>query len=91
MILYTCGAGKNRLDPHCGKAAKALDEAGLDYEVRKMPGYRLVPWTWPARKRGRTEIKALTGSYDVPVLVLDDGTAIGGSAKIVDWARSRAS
>lgn len=91
MILYTCGAGKNRFDPHCGKAARALDAAGFRYEVRKMPGYRLVPFTWGARRRGREEIKAMTGSYDVPVLVLDDGTPIAGSGKIVEWAKDRSS
>ena len=89
MILFTCGQGGNRFDPHCGKARKALDSAGFDYEVRKVPGYRLMPWTWPKMRKGRSEVKALTGSYGVPVLVLDDGTAIAGSDRIADWARDR--
>lgn len=29
----------------------------------------------------------MTGSHNVPVLVLDDGTAISGSGKIAAWAR----
>ena len=37
---------------------------------------------------GRREVKALTGRYWVPALVLDDGTAIGGSTAIIDWAQT---
>jgi len=89
MILYTCGQGKHGPDfAHpCGKAGHALDKAGYTYEMRKMPGYRLMPWTWGDRTKGRAEIKAMTGSHNVPVLVLDDGTAISGSGKIATWAK----
>jgi glutaredoxin len=37
---------------------------------------------------GRKRAKELTGSTMVPVLELDDGTAIGGSKEIADWAKS---
>ena len=48
MILYTCGQKKalGSLGHACGRAADALDEAGYEYEIRVMPGYRLMPWTW---------------------------------------------
>jgi glutathione S-transferase len=36
----------------------------------------------PPLLRGRREVKALTGSYKVPTLVLDDGTVIDESANI---------
>jgi glutathione S-transferase len=89
VILFTCGQGGNRFDPHCGKARKALDAAGFEYEVRKVPGYRLLPWTWSKLRTGRAEVKALTGSYGVPVLVLDDGIPIAGTQQIVDWVKER--
>jgi glutathione S-transferase len=92
MKLYVCGQkdkGASLPGPirhACGGAMKALDEAGLEYELEVVPGYRLLPWT-----RGgdaRAEVRELTGQDNVPVLLLDDGTAIAGSGKIVDWAES---
>jgi glutathione S-transferase len=91
MKLYTCGQkGKAGSLPGptahpCGRAIKALDDAGYDYELEVVPGYRLLPWT-----RGgdaRTEIRDLTGQDNVPVLVLDDSTVITGSGRIAIWAR----
>jgi glutathione S-transferase len=35
---------------------------------------------------GRREVERLTGNRMVPTLVLDDGTVIDGSQKIIDWA-----
>jgi glutathione S-transferase len=89
--LYTCGQkDKGGSLPWpivhpCGRAMKALDDAGHDYELEVVPGYRLLPWT-----RGgdaRAEIRKLTDQDNVPALLLDDGTAITGSGSIVDWAR----
>jgi glutaredoxin len=90
VILYTCGQKKSlgSFGHACGRAAKALDQAGYEYELREMPGYRLMPWTWRARNRGREEIRNLTGQINVPVLVLDEGKAVVGSGKIVEWARA---
>ena len=90
MILYTCGQKKSfgSVGHPCGRAAKALDEAGYEYELRALPGYRLVPWTWGQRRRGRSEIKELTGRHEVPVLVLDEGQVVAGSGKIAQWARA---
>ena len=89
MILYTCGQKKrigNPLHP-CGYAAKALDDAGHTYELRVVRGYRLMPWTWADRSKDRAEIKALSGTNEVPVLVLDDGTVVSDSRNIVRWAK----
>ena len=90
MILYTCGQkDKHAAIGHaCGRAAKALDEAGYEYELRAMPGYRLMPWTWGDRRNSRQEVEELTGQISVPVLALDEGKTVVGSGKIVDWAKA---
>lgn len=91
MVLYTCGQKKTAgsLGPvhPCGYAAKALDDAGYDYEIKVVPGYRLMPWTWAARRKGREEVERLSGTKEVPILVLDDGTVISDSRRIVKWAK----
>ncbi|MGA8219598.1 MAG: glutathione S-transferase N-terminal domain-containing protein [Solirubrobacterales bacterium] len=93
MILYTCGQQKRyaAIGHACGRAAKALDEAGYEYELKPMPGYRMMPWTWGARRGGRDEVKGLTGQIDLPVLALDEGKAIVGSGKIAEWAKAHPS
>ena len=90
MILYTCAQKKAlaSLGHACGRAAKALDQAGYEYEIRELPGYRLVPWTWGDRRRGRAQIKAMTGQIGLPVLVADEGKTVVGSGEIVKWAKS---
>jgi glutaredoxin len=90
VILYTCGQKKAlaSVGHPCGRAAKALDQAGYEYEIRDLPGYRLVPWTWGERRRGREEVKKLTGQINLPVLLLDEGETVVGSGKIVDWAHA---
>lgn len=89
MILYTCGQKKAAasLGHPCGRAAKALDKAGYEYELRPLKGYRLMPWTRPSRKQDRAEVIELSGTPEVPVLVLDDGTVISDSSRIVRWAK----
>ena len=81
MILYTCGQKKRwaRLGHPCGRAGKALDEAGYNYELKIVGGYRLMPWTWGSRGEDRAEVKELSGTNEVPILVLDDGEVISGS------------
>ncbi len=92
MVLYTCGAEKSGgalpgpLAHPCGRAAKALDDAGHDYELKTVGGYRMMPWTWRTRSRDRAEIKRLSGQQQVPILVLDDGKVISGSGEIAEWA-----
>jgi glutathione S-transferase len=89
VILYTCGQqkrGPGLMHP-CARAAKALDRAGYSYELRPLKGYRLMPWTRPSRDADRAVVKELSGTNEVPVLVLDDGTVISDSSRIARWAR----
>jgi glutathione S-transferase len=88
MLLYTCGqkkGGPAALHP-CAKAGKALDAAGYEYEIKTVGGYRLMPWTWGKRDDDRAEVKRLSGTNEVPILVLDDGEVISGSGTIARWA-----
>ena len=89
MVLYTCGQkthGPAFAHP-CAKAGKALDAAGYEYELKVVGGYRLMPWTWGSRDEERAEVKKLSGTNEVPILVLDDGEVISGSGTIARWAR----
>ncbi len=87
MTLYTCGAKKSGAPLHpCGRAARALDGAGCEYELKTVPGYKLMPWT--RRGDARDEIEQLSGQSDVPILVLDDGEVVTGTGAIVRWANA---
>lgn len=89
MILYTCGTktmGPGALHP-CAKAGNALEQAGYEYELKTVRGYRLMPWTWRTRAEDRAEVEKLSGSKEVPILVLDDGEVISGSGTIANWAK----
>ena len=89
MKLYVCwntssGPGPG-LHP-CGKAHDALREAGHEPEVIKARGSRLLPDALN-RTQGRREVKELTGTTTVPVLVTDAGAVVAESKAIVAWAR----
>lgn len=71
-------------------AGKALDDAGISYELKTVRGYRLMPWTWLSRAKDRAEIERLSGQWQVPILVLDDGEVISGSGRIKRWAEQQA-
>lgn len=89
MLLYTCGqktTGPAALHP-CAKAGKALDAAGYEYEIKVVGGYRMAFWTWGSRDADRTEVKELSGTNEVPILILDDGEVISGSGTIARWAK----
>lgn len=89
MVLYTCGQRKTGpafMHP-CAKAGKALDSAGYEYEIETVKGYRFVPWTRPSRGEERAEVRELSGTNEVPILVLDDGEVVSGSGTIARWAR----
>ena len=92
MVLYTCTDGKMLgglpapMAHPCGRAAKALDDAGHTYEWKKVKGGALKFWTWRSRERDRAEIEKLSGQRAVPILVLDNGDVITGSGTIVEWA-----
>jgi glutathione S-transferase len=97
VVLYTCPDGKafgglpGPIAHPCGKAAKALDDAGVSYEIKQVKGGTLKLWTLPSRARDRAEIEKLSGQRSVPILVLDDGEVITGSGSIVRWAQANAS
>jgi hypothetical protein len=92
VVLYTCQDGKSfgglpaPIAHPCGRAAKALDDAGYRYEHKKVNGGTLKLWTWPSRARDRAEVEQLSGQRGVPILVLDGGEVITGSGAIVSWA-----
>ena len=65
--LYRCPLGFVKTNGHgCWQAQKALDEAGIEYELVKAP----------LRRPKREEVKRLTGQEMVPVIEFEDGTAI---------------
>lgn len=67
----------------CGVAAKALDDAGHEYGLKVVGGFKYIPFS---RRGRRSEIISLTGQEDAPVLLLDDGTVVQGAGPIADWA-----
>jgi hypothetical protein len=72
----------------CGRAAKALDDAGHAYKQTQVKGGTFKFWTWPSRAKDRAEVERLSGQRAVPILVLDDGNVVAGSGEIVAWARA---
>ena len=90
MKLYVCYGlfPSPRPGGHpCKNAAAALREAGHDPEIVRSYGLGLLP-DQLNQTSGRKRAKELTGDTMVPVLELDDGTGIGGSEKIVAWAKA---
>ncbi len=90
MRVYVCWDSNAKhpvLGEHpCGVAYHAVVDAGYDPEVVKAYGWAKIP---PLNfTKGRKEVRELTGSYEVPVLVLDDGDFIAGTAEIVSWAEA---
>ena len=92
MKLYVCWGtfAKSPIQPDgkhpCGKAHQALVDAGHHPEVVRSYGWKALPDTPFNMTPGRRRAKELTGSTAVPVLELDDGTAVSGSDAIVAWA-----
>ena len=91
MKLYVCYGTfpSPRPGGHpCKNAHDALVAAGHAPELVRSYGWTLLPDVPFNQTAGRKRAKELTGSSTVPVLELDDGTAIGGSHEIVAWARA---
>ena len=79
-ILYRCKTPTNHLCA-CGKVARRLRGAGIDFEEIRVP----------VRRRDRVEVEDLTGQTWVPVLVIGD-EVIHESHRIcehVDWLGER--
>jgi Glutathione S-transferase, N-terminal domain len=91
MKLYVCYGTFPTPRPGghpCKNAYDALRAAGHDPEVVKSYGLFVLPDAVANRTAGRQAAKRLTGKSTVPVLELDDGTAIWDSKKIVAWAKA---
>jgi hypothetical protein len=90
MKLYVCwGTFKPGLRDNghpCHAAHQALLDAGHRPEVVRSYGLTMLPDVPFNQTAGRKRAKALTGSSQVPVLELDDGTAIADSHAIAAWA-----
>src|SRR5947208_11440775 len=56
----------------CWRVQKALDDAGIDYEV--------VPGPWPGKK-DRTAVLEATGQALYPAIEFDDGTSYREESK----------
>ena len=91
MKLYVCyGTWKRAPRPGghpCGNAHHALVDAGHRPQVIRTYGLGMLPSVFNETP-GRREVKRLTGSHWVPVLVTDDGAVITGSREIVAWAKA---
>ena len=91
MKLYICWGTfpSPRPGGHpCRNAHSALTEAGHAPELVKSYGLTLLPDTPFNQTAGRKRARELTGKSTVPVLELDDGSAIAGSQEIVEWAKA---
>src|SRR5437763_17171168 len=78
--LHRCSNMWVKITPHpCWKVQKALDDAGVEYEVAKQP----------APRRKRVEYIKLTGQTQLPAIELEDGTIIRRESKeLVEMIRS---
>jgi hypothetical protein len=86
--LYVCWGTFSTPRPGghpCANAFHALKDAGHDPEVVKSYGFAPLPAALN-NTAGRRRAQELTGKRWVPVLELDDGTAIADSHAIVEWA-----
>jgi Glutathione S-transferase, N-terminal domain len=71
--LHRCSNVWVKVDAHpCWKVQKALDDAGVEYEIVKHA---------PFRRSKRTEYIELTGQDRLPAIELEDGTVIREESK----------
>jgi hypothetical protein len=93
MILYTCGqkkAGPGFAHP-CAKGRQGARRGRV--RVRAEDGRRLPADALDLgqSRRGAGRVKKLSGTNEVPILVLDDGEVISGSSTIARWAKEHPS
>jgi glutathione S-transferase len=70
--LHRCPVSFAKFDGHsCWRVQKALDEAGVEYEVV----------TGPLRAGKRDELERLSGQRKYPVIEFEDGTAYRAESK----------
>jgi glutathione S-transferase len=76
--LHRCSAMFAKGPHPCWAAQKALDEAGIEYELVKHS---------PLRFR-RGDVEAMTGQKKVPLIEFEDGTFLRESRAIVEQAQA---
>jgi len=78
--LHRCPVTIAKSSGHpCWKVQKALDDAGIDYEVVKQP----------LRKSKRTELERRSGQRLVPAIEFEDGTILREDSKeLIERIRS---
>jgi len=70
--FYRCSNEWVKLAGHpCWRVQKALDQAGVDYEIVK----------GPLRRKDRDELEALSGQRAYPVIVFEDGVVYREESK----------
>jgi glutathione S-transferase len=70
--LYRCSNLWAKLGGHpCWRVQKALDDAGIEYEIVK----------GPYRRGDRNELEQLSGQRSYPVIVFEDGVAYREQSK----------
>jgi glutaredoxin len=70
--LHRCSNVWVKIGPHpCWKVQKALDEAGVDYEIVK----------GPLRSGQRDSLEALSGQRKYPVIEFEDGSVYREESK----------
>jgi glutathione S-transferase-like protein len=85
--LYVCHGDEKGASIHpCGRVQKALRKAGIDYE--KVVAAHGNPFPF-LRKGPRDELQAATGSKELPVLKLTDGTTITHTRAILAWVKQQ--
>jgi glutathione S-transferase len=73
MKFHRCSATWARLGGHpCWRAQKALDDAGIEYELVLHSGLRFR----------RAEVQERFGQRALPIVELDDGTVVRDSQEI---------
>jgi glutathione S-transferase len=70
--LYRCSNEWVKLSGHpCWRVQKALNQAGVEYEIVK----------GPLRRKDRDELEALSGQRAYPVIVFEDGVVYREESK----------
>ena len=78
MKLHRCSATWVKVGGHpCWRAQKALDDAGVEYELVLHSGLRFR----------RPEVQEQFGQRALPIVELDDGTVVRESQEIARRAR----
>lgn len=79
VTLHRCPTPTDRLCP-CGRVARELRRHGIEHDTVRVA----------LRQRDRDDVARRSGQRHVPLLVLEDGTAICDSRRIVEHLRRRA-